>query len=72
MNHEERCILCNKPFEYKKRYTTKDDTPKGLKEVEIICIHPNCRDKRRKLKDRILELEFELFCLKHQLEGGIL
>jgi hypothetical protein len=66
----ETCILCNKPFDHQKRYYIRDDTPKGLKEVEIICVHPNCRDRRRKLKEKILNLEFELFCLKDELEGG--
>jgi hypothetical protein len=61
------CNVCGKPFKHFKRYYLENEMTmkQGIKCVDIITAHAGCRSllsKIQKLKDEIIELEFELYC----------
>lgn len=62
------CAICNKPYKYQFQKWKFLGTPEGLIEIRMKCEHPSCRNLIRKidrLKDEILDLEFELFRKKN-------
>ena len=59
------CTICNKPCEYRSRYWKFDDTPDGLKEVELITYHPNCKMKLNRLREKLLDIEWKIYQLKY-------
>lgn len=66
------CSICNKPFKWTKRYWIRDHV---LPELELITAHACCRHKLRKLtekkeqlKNDILDVEWEIFCLFYKDE----
>ena len=59
------CTICNKPCEYRSRYWKFEDTPDGLKEVELITYHANCKMKLNRLREKLLDIEWKIFQLKH-------
>ena len=59
-----KCTVCNKDFKYSFTRWRFPETPEGLYEVRMKTEHPACLALVRKidrLKDEILNLEFELF-----------
>ena len=63
-----KCSICNKDFKYRFPRWRFTDTPEGLWEVKMKTEHPACLSivrKIDKLKDEILDLEFELFRKKN-------
>lgn len=64
-NHkEDTCFICNKKFV--KSYKIIKDIDYNLIEIDIITSHTRCRilmDKRRKLINQLLDVNFQLFCL---------
>lgn len=62
-----KCILCNLPFQHRKRYWGCSN---GLKEVEFILGHVDCRillNKRSKLREELILLKGE----KREIENKI-
>jgi len=60
----DKCTICNKDFKYTFTKWRFPETPEGLYEVKMKTEHLACRSLVRKidkLKDEILNLEFELF-----------
>lgn len=59
-----RCFICDGEYRHSKVITQYED---GLEEVELRYIHSKCaktQKKVSKLKERLLDAEFELFALK--------
>lgn len=59
-----KCTICNKDFKYSFPRWRFPETPEGLYEVRMKTEHPACLALVRKmdrLKDEMLNLEFELF-----------
>lgn len=72
--HEEKniCTVCGKSFKWSKRNWVRGD----MVEVEFVTAHASCRsklrlltEKKQKLKDEILNVEWEIFnlCNKHMI-----
>jgi len=60
----DKCSICGKDFKYRFPRWRFVDTPDGLWEVKMKTEHPACLTLIRKidrLKDEILDLEFQLF-----------
>lgn len=58
------CTTCGKQYTHRRRHYYDEN---NMKCVELITTHPGCRsllNKIRKLKDEMIDLEFELFCRK--------
>ena len=65
---ENECSICGKPFKYSFPRWRFLDTPEGLYEVKFKTEHPACNmllKKIERLKNEILNLEFELFRKKN-------
>jgi hypothetical protein len=59
-----KCTICNKDFKYTFTRWRFPETPEGLYEVKMKTEHPACLalvKKMDRLKDEIINLEFELF-----------
>jgi hypothetical protein len=60
----DKCSICGKDFKYRFLKWRFPETPEGLWEIKMKTEHPECVSKVRKinrLKNEILDLEFELF-----------
>ena len=58
---DDKCIICGKKFIHRCYYVYVDD---GLHKKVFIEAHDKCKNlmnKRKKLKEKILDLEYELF-----------
>ena len=61
-----QCTVCFKPFKHKARYWINEETPTGLREVELITAHLKCRcleKKRLDLLSQISDIEAKIFQL---------
>ena len=55
------CTTCGRRYTHRRRHFLEDN----MKCVEFITAHPGCRvlvNKIKKMKEDLIELEFELFC----------
>jgi len=65
---QNECSICGKEFKYRFPRWRFLDTPEGLYEVKFKTEHPACLSLLRKierLKNEILDLEFDLFRKKN-------
>lgn len=59
-----RCFICDCKYKHSTVITKYED---GLEEVELRFIHPRCAksaQRLQKMKGKLLDAEFEHFCLK--------
>lgn len=65
----ELCIICGKDFKHRKIYLKTLEHP-DLYECKMTLSHKRCENlikKREKLKEQMLNIEYELFCINEDL-----
>lgn len=63
------CFVCMQPYKHI-RYWEKDSNV-GLYEMKLCVVHPSCKRLMNKIHQKqkeMLNLEFELFCKKFQID----
>ena len=68
IHNTNECTVCGGAIQYRKpRWHYAGKTPEGLYEVELKTDHPRCRrayDKLIEIKNKLLDAEFDLFCVR--------